>query len=67
MAARPENCPYAFRVAGDPNVHCRKIQEIPNVRWTYCSHQFNCRQTGRWEATKNAGECKYRKNGKEGA
>lgn len=67
MMERPENCPHAFRRNGDPNVLCRKIAEIPNVRWFYCPHQYLCGQTKRWEATKNAGECKYRKNGKEGA
>ena len=64
MISRLENCPHAFRKSGDPNVHCRILQEMDNVRWTYCGHQFDCRQTGRWEATKNPSDCKFRK--KEG-
>ena len=61
MDGRHENCPFAYRIAGDPNVHCRKIAEMPNIRWTYCTHQYDCRVTGRWEAAKIASECKYRK------
>lgn len=60
QTARSENCPFAYRQIGDPNVHCRKLQEQAHIRWTYCAHQFDCRQTGRWEATKNPNECKYR-------
>lgn len=55
-----ENCPFAYRQYGDKNVHCRKIQEIPYVRWTFCAHQYECRRSGRWEATKNPKDCKYR-------
>ena len=50
MDERKENCPYAYRQRGDPQVHCKKIQERPNVYWTYCKYQYDCRKTGRWEA-----------------
>lgn len=58
---KTENCPYAYRILGDPNVHCKKIREIPYVRWTYCAHQYDCRATGRWEAPESAAKCKFRK------
>ena len=60
-----ENCPFAFRRPGDPNVLCRKLQERPNIRWIYCDGQYDCRVTGRWEAPKNANQCKFRKEGKQ--
>ena len=65
MDKRPDECPYAFRRPGDPNVLCKKIQEIPNLRWWYCKYQYDCRKTGRWEINNLArADCKYRKEGK---
>ena len=52
-----ENCPLAYRQLGDPQVHCRVIQKIPNVHWTYCKYQYDCRKTGRWEANDNYRKC----------
>lgn len=60
MRQKKENCPFAFRAAGDPNVLCEKLKEQPGAKWYYCPHQYRCTQTGRWEATKVAKDCKYR-------
>lgn len=60
---RGENCPLAFRRPGDPNVLCRAIAELPNVRWIYCDKQYDCRVTGRWEAPRDSANCKFRKEG----
>lgn len=63
MDERKENCPYAYRQRGDPQVHCKKIQERPNVYWTYCKYQYDCRQTGRWEAADWTRKCEIRREG----
>ena len=64
MDTRPDNCPYAFRRPGDPNVLCHKIAEQPHVQWCYCAQQYDCRLTGRWEIKPDAKrQCKFRKEG----
>lgn len=65
MDARKENCPFAFRRPGDKSVQCRKItEENPDAKWTFCGHQYFCRVSGRWEATKTAKDCTYRREGR---
>ncbi len=53
-----ENCPYAFRKKGDPQVHCMVLQKRDYIRWTYCVEQFDCRKTGRYEASLTPKSCK---------
>lgn len=53
-----ENCPFAYRKRGDVSLHCKKLE---GDRWTQCGHQYFCRNTKRWEATKQAKDCPLRK------
>lgn len=65
MGAVKENCPFAFRRPGDQSVQCRKVaEENQNAPWTFCGHQYFCRVSGRWEATKAPKDCVYRGDGK---
>lgn len=60
MKESKENCPFAYRQYGDPNVHCWKVQAQAHVRWSYCPKQYKCQKTDRWEAPLEP-VCKYRK------
>ena len=60
-AKRKENCPFAYRDGGGRDVLCRKIAELPNIKWNFCAHSYPCRRTGRNEATENPNDCKFRR------
>lgn len=57
-----ENCPHAFRKRGDVSIHCEILAQ--ETRADYCGHQYLCRQTRRWEATKQAADCPLRMKNK---
>lgn len=54
-----ENCPFAFRRPGEKSIHCRKV-EAQGQKYTYCGHQYFCKVSKRWEATKQVKECPLR-------
>ena len=60
--AKYGNCPYAFRPINANPVHC-EIQQKQNLKWDFCTFQYFCRVTGRYEIKPEADNCNLKTHG----
>lgn len=54
-------CPFAFRRGFGETIHCGKRNE--QGKWDFCTKQYFCGVSRRWEQAENAAECERRKEG----
>lgn len=59
------SCVFSFRKGGNA-VHCQ-IQAQNGGKWDFCAHQYFCRNTNRYELSKQANMCTAPEKLKDGA
>lgn len=54
MAAKKGHCAYAYYIRD--TLYCCVLEE-QGAQWTFCKHQYYCRQTKRHELADGADKC----------
>lgn len=52
-------CEYLYRKPGQETAHCT-IQRDKGLKWDFCKYQYLCRNTKRYETTKDVDRCPIR-------